>query len=66
MLSIKTREHLRRKAALLLPRWGALATGAAALGLTLGFIHTTMRVVEITDTHGTAGLTSPARRRSMT
>lgn len=57
MLSIKTREHLRRKAALLLPRWGALATGAAALGLTLGFIHTTMRVVEITDTYGTAGLT---------
>ncbi len=56
MISIKTREHLRRKAALALPRWGALAAGALALGGALLFIRKTMRVVSVTDTHGESGM----------
>lgn len=55
MLSTKTLEHLHRRAARQLPRLAALGTGAAALGLSLFFIHDSMRVVEITDTEGEFG-----------
>lgn len=56
MLSVKTLEHIRRRLAQHGPRWAALGCGAAALSLALGFIGDSMKVVEISDTHGSAGL----------
>lgn len=56
MLSVKTREHLLRRLAQYGPRWAVLGCGAAALGLALGFVGDSMRVVEISDTHGSEGL----------
>ena len=56
MLSTKTREHIRRRLALYGPRWAVLGCGAAVMGLALGFVTESMRVVEISDTHGSEGL----------
>ena len=36
-LSVKTREHIRRWAALAGPKWGALLGGAAALAAAIAF-----------------------------
>lgn len=55
MLSTKTREHIRRRIVHSGPRLAALGIGALALGLSLRFLHGTMRVVEITDTKGAFG-----------
>lgn len=55
MLSTKTKEHLRRKAALLLPRYGVLLTGALALAGAVAFTGQTMRVVTISDSEGAYG-----------
>ena len=35
MLETKTKEHIRRRLSLALPKWGALAGGAAALALAI-------------------------------
>ena len=51
-LSVKTKEHIRRKAALLGPKWGALAAGAAALALAIGFTGSALHFTTVTDTHG--------------
>ena len=51
-LSVKTKEHIRRRAALLLPKWGALLGGAAALALAIGFTGTALHFTTVTDTHG--------------
>ena len=57
MISTKTKEHIRRRAAIQGPRWGALLGGLAALGICVAFTGTQLRVVEITDTHGARGVT---------
>lgn len=54
LLSTKTKEHLRRRFALLLPRWGALAGAFAALGCAVWFTGNTLRIVKISDSHGAA------------
>ena len=51
-LSVKTKEHIRRRAALLLPKWGALLGGGAALALAIGFTGTALHFTTVTDTHG--------------
>lgn len=51
-LSVKTKEHIRRRAALLLPKWGALLGGATALALAIGFTGTALHFTTVTDTHG--------------
>ena len=51
-LSVKTKEHIRRRAALLLPKWGALLGGGAALALAIGFTGTALHFTTFTDTHG--------------
>lgn len=52
MLSTKTKEHIRRWFALHGPRWGVLGSCFVILGGVLAFCSDTLRVVEITDTHG--------------
>lgn len=56
MLSTKTKEHIRRWAAIALPHWGALAVSVAALAGCVAFTGTQLRVVQITDTHGAQGM----------
>ena len=51
-LSVKTKEHIRRRAAVLGPKWGALLGGAAALALAIGFTGTALRFVTVADSHG--------------
>ncbi len=51
-LSVKTKEHIRRRAAVLGPKWGALLGGAAALALAIGFTGTALRFVTVVDSHG--------------
>ena len=51
-LSIKTKEHIRRRAALLAPKWGALLGGAAALALAIGFTGTALHFTIVSDSHG--------------
>ena len=51
-LSVKTKEHIRRRAAVLVPKWGALAGGAAALVLAIGFTGAALHFTTVTDTHG--------------
>ena len=48
-LSVKTKEHLRRRAAELLPKWGSLAVCAAALGLCIGYTGSSVHLVTIRD-----------------
>lgn len=52
MLPTKTKEHMRRWAALKLPKYGALLGGLAALGLMVAWTGRLMRVVTVTDTRG--------------
>lgn len=54
LLSVKTKEHLRRRLAIWLPHWGALAAAVAALGLAVWFTGNTLRLVTVTDSHGAA------------
>ena len=51
-LSVKTKEHIRRRAALLIPKWGALLGGGLALAGAVAFTGTALRFVTVTDTHG--------------
>lgn len=51
-LSLKTKEHIRRRLVLELPKWGALAGGALALGLAIAFTSQSLHFVVVSDTHG--------------
>ena len=51
-LSIKTKEHLRRWAGRALPKWGALAGGAAALAGAIAFTGTALHFTTVNDSHG--------------
>lgn len=51
-LSVKTKEHIRRRLTVALPKWGALAAGAAALALSIAFTHQALHFVVVSDTHG--------------
>ena len=48
-LSVKTKEHLRRRAAELLPKWGSMAACAAVLGLCIGYTGSSVHLVTIRD-----------------
>ena len=52
MLSTKTKEHLRRWAVRVLPKYAALAGGAAVLATTALWVGSLTRVVTVTDSHG--------------
>ena len=52
MLSTKTKEHLRRWAARVLPKYAALLGGAAVLTATALWVGSLTRVVTVTDSHG--------------
>ncbi|MCI5765670.1 MAG: hypothetical protein MR219_03305, partial [Clostridiales bacterium] len=52
MLSTKTKEHLRRWAVRVLPKYAALAGGAAVLAATALWVGSLTRVVTVTDSHG--------------
>ena len=56
MLSTKTKEHIRRRAALGLPRWGTLLVSLGALAGCVAFTGSQLHVVKITDTHGAQGM----------
>lgn len=51
-LSLKTKEHILRAAALLVPKWGALLGGGAALALSIWFTGSALHFTTVTDTHG--------------
>lgn len=51
-LSVKTKEHLRRWAGRTLPKWGALAGGAAALAGAIAFTGTALHFTTVNDSHG--------------
>ena len=51
-LSVKTKEHIRRWAARVLPKWGALAGGGAALAAAIAFTGTALHFTTVNDTHG--------------
>lgn len=51
-LSVKTKEHIRRRMVLELPKWGALLGGAVALGLAIAFTSQALHFVVVSDTHG--------------
>lgn len=51
-LSVKTREHIRRWAALAGPKWGALLGGAAALAAAIVFTGSALHFTTVVDTHG--------------
>ena len=51
-LSVKTKEHIRRWAARMLPKWGALAGGGAALAAAIAFTGTALHFTTVNDTHG--------------
>lgn len=50
-LSLKTKEHILRAAALLVPKWGALLGGGAALALSIWFTGSALHFTTVTDTH---------------
>ena len=52
MLSTKTKEHLRRWAVRVLPKYVALLGGAAVLAATALWVGSLTRVVTVTDSHG--------------
>ena len=56
MLSTKTKAHIRRRLALLLPRWGVLLASIGMLGGAVAFTGAHLQVVEVTDTHGSYSL----------
>ena len=49
-VSVKTKEHIRRRLALALPKWGALLGGAAALALSILFTSQALHYVIVSDT----------------
>ena len=51
-LSVKTKEHFRRRMALAGPKRGALMGGAAALAGVIMFTTSALHFVTVTDTHG--------------
>ena len=51
-LSVKTKEHIRRRLALALPKWGALAGGGVALALSIAFTGQALRFVVVSDSRG--------------
>ena len=51
-LSVKTREHIRRWAALAGPKWGTLLGGAAALAAAIAFTGSALHFTTVNDTHG--------------
>ena len=51
-LSVKTKEHFRRRMALAGPKWGALMGGAVALTGVIMFTTSALHFVTVTDTHG--------------
>lgn len=51
-LSVKTKEHIRRRMELELPKWGTLLGGALALGLAIAFTSQSLHFVVVSDTHG--------------
>ena len=51
-LSVKTREHIRRWAALAGPKWGALLGGAAALAAAIAFTGSALHFTTVVDTPG--------------
>ena len=51
-LSLNTKEHILRAAALLFPQWGALLGGGAALARAIGFTGAALHFTTVTDTHG--------------
>ena len=51
-VSVKTKEHIRRRLALALPKWGALLGGAAALALSILFTSQALHYVIVSDTNG--------------
>ena len=51
-LSVKTRDHIRRWAALAGPKWGALLGGAAALAAAIAFTGSALHFTTVVDTHG--------------
>ena len=50
-LSVKTREHIRRWAALAGPKWGALLGGATALATAIAFTGSALHFTTVADTH---------------
>lgn len=48
-LSVKTKETIRRRMAVLLPKWGSVAACAAVLGLCIGYTGGSMHLVTIHD-----------------
>lgn len=56
MLSVKTREHIRRRLEIAGPRWAVLLCGAVSLGVSLAVVSDSLRIVEISDTHGQSGV----------
>nr|WP_317400118.1 3D domain-containing protein [uncultured Gemmiger sp.] len=56
MLSVKTREHIRRRLEIVGPRWAVLLCGAVSLGVSLAVVSDSLRIVEISDTHGQSGV----------
>ena len=51
-LSVKTKEHFRRRMALAGPKWGALVGGVVALAVVIMFTTSALHFVTVTDTHG--------------
>ena len=51
-LSVKTKEHFRRRMALAGPKWGALVGGAVALAVVIMFTTSALHFVTVPDTHG--------------
>lgn len=56
MLSVKTREHIRRRLEILGPHCALLLCGAVSLGAALAVVSDSLRIVEISDTHGQSGV----------
>ena len=56
MLSVKTREHIRRRLEIAGPHGAVLLCAAASLGVCLAVVGDSMHIVEISDTHGQSGV----------
>lgn len=56
MLSVKTREHIRRRLEIAGPHGAVLLCAAASLGVCLAVVGDGMHIVEISDTHGQSGV----------
>lgn len=52
MLSVKTKEHIRRRLERALPKYGALAGGMATLVVLILWVGSLVQVVTVTDTRG--------------